>query len=233
MNQPEGKPWNDRDGVPTLAPDVPLPGVAGPGVMIGNFQLQSLLGRGGMGEVWKAWDTKAERPVVLKLVPRELQRAAEEMARVRDTFRRVHALQHQHICPLYLLDEDPRLGWYLVMKFIDGQTLSSYRATYAALHGSFPVEQVVKVLGPVAEALDYAHGHKVIHRDIKPQNILVEGDADDVQVVDFGLAAEIRTTVSRYTQVQMETSGTRPYMAPERVANAGHFFGRTLQFARH
>jgi len=215
MNQPEGKPWNDRDGVPTLAPDVPLPGVAGPGVMIGNFQLQSLLGRGGMGEVWKAWDTKAERPVVLKLVPRELQRAAEEMARVRDTFRRVHALQHQHICPLYLLDEDPRLGWYLVMKFIDGQTLSSYRATYAALHGSFPVEQVVKVLGPVAEALDYAHHHKVIHRDIKPQNILVEGDAADVQVVDFGLAAEIRTTVSRYTQVQMDTSGTRPYMAPE------------------
>jgi formylglycine-generating enzyme required for sulfatase activity len=215
MNQPDGKPWNDRDGVPTLAPDAPLPDVAGPGVMIGNFQLQSLLGRGGMGEVWKAWDTKAERPVVLKLVPRELQRAVEEMARVRDTFRRVHALQHEHICPLYLLDEDPRFGWYLVMKFIDGQTLSSYRATYAALHGSFPVEQVVKVLGPVAEALDYAHGHKVIHRDIKPQNILVEGDADDVQVVDFGLAAEIRTTVSRYTQVQMETSGTRPYMAPE------------------
>jgi len=215
MNQPEGKPWNDRDGVPTLAPDVPLPGVAGPGVMIGNFQLQSLLGRGGMGEVWKAWDTKAERPVVLKLVPRELQRAAEEMARVRDTFRRVHALQHQHICPLYLLDEDPRLGWYLVMKFIDGQTLSSYRATYAARYGSFPVEQAVKVLRPVAEALDYAHDHKVIHRDIKPQNILVEGDAEDVQVVDFGLAAEIRTTVSRYTQAQMDTSGTRPYMAPE------------------
>ncbi len=93
MNHSEGKPWNDRDGVPTLAPDTASPGA---GVQVGNFQLQTLLGRGGMGEVWKAWDTKAERPVVLKLVPRELQRAAEEMARVRDTFRRVHALQHQH-----------------------------------------------------------------------------------------------------------------------------------------
>ena len=215
MNEPEHQPFDNRDGVPTRVPDAELPGVAGPGVRIGNFELQSLLGRGGMGEVWRAWDTKAERPVVLKLVPRELQRAAEEMARVRDTFRRVHALQHQHICPLYLLDEDPRFGWYLVMKFIDGQTLASYRATYVARHGSFPIEHVVKVLRPVAEALDYAHRHKVIHRDIKPQNILVEGDAEDVQVVDFGLAAEIRTTVSRHTQVQMDTSGTRPYMAPE------------------
>jgi serine/threonine-protein kinase len=137
------------------------------------------------------------------------------MARVKTTFQRVYALQHQHICPLYLLDEDPRFGWYLVMKFIDGQTLSSYRATYAARHGSFPVEQAVKVLRPVAEALDYAHRNKVIHRDIKPQNILVVGDSDDVQIVDFGLAAEIRTRVSRYSREQMDTSGTRPYMAPE------------------
>ncbi len=215
MNQTEHDSWNARDGIPTLMPDTAQPGTAGPGVQIGNFELQTLLGRGGMGEVWKAWDQKAERPVVIKLVPPELQRADEEMGRVRDTFRRIHALQHQHICPLYLLDEDPRFGWYLVMKYIDGQTLSAYRATYIARHASFPVQQVVKVLRPVADALDYAHRHKVIHRDIKPQNVLVVGDADDVQVVDFGLAAEIRTTVSRYTQVQMDTSGTRPYMAPE------------------
>jgi formylglycine-generating enzyme required for sulfatase activity/serine/threonine protein kinase len=221
MNQPEHDSWNARDGVPTLMPNAQLPGTAGPGVQIGNFELQTLLGRGGMGEVWKAWDQKAERPVVIKLVPPELQRADEEMGRVRDTFRRVHALQHQHICPLYLLDEDLRLGWYLVMKYIDGQTLSSYRATYAARHGSFLVEQVLKVLSPVAEALDYAHRHKVIHRDIKPQNIMVVGNADDVQVVDFGLAAEIRTTVSRYSQQQMDTSGTRPYMAPEQWRGRG------------
>lgn len=96
MNQPEHDSWNARDGVPTLMPDAQLPGTAGPGVRIGNFELQTLLGRGGMGEVWKAWDQKADRPVVIKLVPPELQRADEEMARVRDTFRRIHALQHQH-----------------------------------------------------------------------------------------------------------------------------------------
>ncbi len=185
------------------------------GVLIGNFQLQVKLGRGGMGEVWKAWDTKAERPVVLKLVPPELQHAGEEMARIKVSFQRIHALQHQHICPVYLLDEDRRFGWYLVMKYIDGQTLSAYRATYVARQGEFPVEQVVKVLCPVAEALDYAHAQRVIHRDVKPQNILVVGDAEDVQIVDFGLAEEIRTIVSRVSQQQMDTAGTRPYMAPE------------------
>ncbi len=126
------------------------------GVVIGNFQLQVKLGRGRMGEVWKAWDTKAERAVVLKLVPPELRHAGEEMTRVKAAFQRIHALQHQHICPVHYLDEDRRFGWYLVMKYIDGQTLSAYRATYVARHGAFPVGQLIKVLRPVAEALDYA-----------------------------------------------------------------------------
>lgn len=186
-----------------------------PGVVIGNFQLQTVVGRGGMGELWKAWDVKGERVVALKLVPPEMQHATEDMARMKTTFQRIHALNHQHICPVYLLDEDRRFGWYLVMKYIDGQPLSTYRSTYVVRHGSFPLERVVNVLRPVAEALDYAHAHKVIHRDIKPQNILVAGDVADVQVVDFGLAAEIRSSVSRLSKSRLETSGTRPYMAPE------------------
>jgi eukaryotic-like serine/threonine-protein kinase len=215
MNQSDHQGWNARDGEPTLLPDRALGGRLAPGVRIGQFELQTLLGRGGMGEVWKAWDPKVPRAVVIKLVPRELQHAAEAMARVKTTFKLVHELNDRNICPLYLLDEDPRFGWYLVMKYIDGQTLSSYRATYVAHHGSFPLEQVVKVLRPVADALDYAHERRVVHRDIKPQNILVVGDADDVLIVDFGLAAEIRTTVTHFSQVRMDTSGTRPYMAPE------------------
>ena len=185
-------------------------------MIIGNFELKFMVGRGGMGEVWKARDIKGERFVVLKLVPREIQHAAEEMARVKITFQRIQHLQHQHICPVYGLDEDSRFGWYVWMKYINGQTLSAYRNTHAATHhGVFSLEQVVKVLRPVAEALDYAHIHKVLHRDVKPQNILVIGEAEDIQVVDFGLAAEIRTSTSRISQVQMDTSGTRPYMAPE------------------
>ena len=215
MNNPIGDPRDTLDRLASLGASPDEGSALHVGVLIGNFQLQVKLGRGGMGEVWKAWDTKAERAVVLKLVPPELQHAGEEMARVKATFQRIHALQDRHICPVYLLDEDRRFGWYLVMKYIDGQTLSAYRATYVARHGEFPAGQVVKVLCPVAEALDYAHAQKVIHRDVKPQNILVVGDAEDVQIVDFGLAAEIRTTLSRVSQQQMDTSGTRPYMAPE------------------
>ena len=149
------------------------------------------------------------------MVPPDLQRSDEEMARVKETFSRIHNLHHQHICPVHLLGEDKDYGYFLVMDYIDGQTLSAYRASYVARLGAFPPEEVVRVLAPVAEALDYSHRHKVIHRDVKPQNIMVVGEADDVQVVDFGLAAQIRTSMTRVSRVRMDTSGTYPYMAPE------------------
>ena len=227
------QPSNERDDAqgPDSLDRVPTLGSGPSGTSeIGGFRLESKLGRGGMGEVWKAWDPTAERFVVVKLVPSDVQNAEEEMARVKETFARVHDLQHQHVCPLYLLGNDPQRGYFVVMKFIDGQTLSAYRRTYVARHGSFPLEQVIRVLGPVADALDYAHAHKVIHRDIKPQNILVVGDADDVQIVDFGLAAQIQTSLSRVSQVRMDTSGTRPYMAPEQW-KAGFQDARTDQYS--
>lgn len=186
-----------------------------PGVTLGRYELLTPLGQGGQGQVWKAWDSTAELFVVLKLVPRELHNATEEMNRLRSTFHIIQKLHHSNICPVLLLDRDPRFGWYQVMQYIDGQTLSTYRATYTARYGSFPLDQVVKVLRPVAEALDYAHGREVIHRDIKPANIMVSGEAEDVQLVDFGLAAAIRTSLSTVSGRRMDTSGARPYMAPE------------------
>ena len=230
MNQKSGQPFEEPVDQPTLFSGAERAAALRAGAAIGGFTLRAKLGRGGMGEVWQAWDEMGDRPVVLKLVPPELQHFDDAMTRVKSSFQVVQSLQHQHICPLYVLGKDPYVGWYVVMKFIDGQTLSSYRSTYVARHGSFPVEQVVKVLRPVAQALDYAHSQRVIHRDIKPQNILIVGDAKDVQLVDFGLAAEIRTTVSRYTQVQLDTSGTRPYMAPEQWKGRGQD-ARTDQYA--
>lgn len=195
-----------------MASPVPL---LEPGAELGGFQLKRRLRRGGMGEVWMAYDSTGERTVVIKVLPPELQRSPDEMARVKQTFNRVHNLQHQHICPVYLLGQDPRFGYFIVMKYLDGDTLSAYRKGYVQKHGSFPLSEVIRVLMPIARALDYAHGRQIIHRDIKPQNIMLNADASDVQLVDFGLAAEIRTSVMRVSQVQMETCGTYPYMAPE------------------
>ena len=195
-----------------MASPVPL---LEPGAELGGFQLKRRLRRGGMGEVWLAYDPTGERTVVIKVLPPELQRSPDEMARVKQTFNRVHNLQHQHICPVYLLGQDPRYGYFIVMKYLDGDTLSAYRKSRVQQDGAFPLSEVLRLLSPIANALDYAHSRQIIHRDIKPQNIMLTADSSDVQLVDFGLAAEIRTSVMRISQVQMETCGTYPYMAPE------------------
>jgi serine/threonine-protein kinase len=186
-----------------------------PATELGGFRLETMIGRGGMGEVWKAYDPTAERYVVIKVVPPELQQQAEEMSRVKETFSRIHALHHQHICPVYLLGQAPGYGYFVVMKYIEGRSLSAYRNQYVLRHGKIPVGEVARLLAMVAAALDYAHAHRVVHRDIKPENLLVTGDGEDVQVIDFGLAAEIRQSVIRISKVKMETAGTYPYMAPE------------------
>lgn len=185
------------------------------GMELGGFKLERRLRRGGMGEVWRAIDPTAERIVVIKVLPPELQRNPDEIARVKQTFNRVHNLQHQHICPVYLLGHDARFGYFIVMKYLEGDTLSAYRKTQTQRSASLSVEALLRVLMPIAKALDYAHAQHIIHRDVKPQNIMLNADGSDVQLVDFGLAAEVRTSVMRVSQVQMETCGTYPYMAPE------------------
>ncbi len=109
------------------------------------------------------------------------------------------------------------------MKYIDGMNLLEYRDEYIAEHGEFPVSEVERILKPVAAALDYAHqpgkvhnGVKsVIHRDIKPENILISRDGREIQIVDFGLAAQVRMSLTRVSKVEMDSVGTRSYMAPE------------------
>ncbi len=159
--------------------DVPTSGVElQAATEIGKYRLAEWLGAGGMGEVWKAWD--GNRDVVLKFLPQQLQTSPEEIARVKDTFLRIHGLQHQHICPTYDVSEAPDAGVFLVMKFIDGQTLSSYRHAYTRQHGGFPIAEVVRLLRPVATALDYAHSMKVVHRDINMAPEQASGRTKDV-----------------------------------------------------
>ena len=200
---------------PDVQPRSDTGGFASGDCIDGKYRLETPLGRGGMGVAWKAWETTANRYVVLKFVPKEIQHVAEAMNAVRESFDQVHALQHQHICPVYDLADDPDAGLYLVMKFVDGLTLGEYRRRYAEENEPMSFDHIVQILRAMAEALDYAHERKVIHRDIKPQNVMISA-TDNVQIIDFGLADEIRSTMERITgPVLAKISGTRPYMAPE------------------
>lgn len=183
--------------------------------LAGNYVLQSRLGRGGMGEAWQAYDKTADRIVVIKLVPQDIQNAKRAMGRLKESFQRIHSLQHQHICPTHQLGEDDRYGYFLVMKFIDGLTLDEYYDAYMKTHRKFPISEVARLLWPIAKALDYAHDKKIIHRDIKPQNIMIS-ERDGSQLIDFGLAAVIQNSLMEVTNgSSVDASGTMNYMAPE------------------
>ena len=153
------------------------------GTIIGEkYELLEQIGRGGMGVVWKAKDKVADRLVALKFVPNELKRFETEMQRVRDTFKKVHALQHQAICPIYTLEDGGPLGYYLVMKYLEGETLDAYVLRKLAQSEVLPLNHVVAILSRVAVALDYAHQEGVIHRDIKPSNIFLVKSAGKLHV---------------------------------------------------
>ncbi|MCL2743892.1 MAG: protein kinase, partial [Planctomycetaceae bacterium] len=183
-------------------------------VLGGYLRLEEKLGRGGMGETWKASDLMAKRSVVVKVVPPEISNTEDAMEQVRTNFQRVHTLQHQHICPVFGLIDDPAYGVYVVMKFINGKTLDVYRRDYIAEHGRFSLSEAIRILWDVARALDYSHERKVIHRDVKLQNIMISPE-DGVQLIDFGLAGEISSSMPMESETPLEVSGTRTYMAPE------------------
>ncbi len=139
------------------------------------------------------------------------------------------ALQHSNLCPLYDFEEDERFQAFLVMKCLEFEgyqgntrpywTLAEYAHVYRQSHGEMTVQGVVKLLTPVASALDYIHGQKLVHRDLKPANFLIRPPQKnlplDMQIVDMGLAAEIRSSMSRVSRGGADFAGTAPYMSPE------------------
>jgi Protein kinase domain len=214
-----------------------------PGTRIGTYDLLELLGQGGMGQVWKARDTTGNRLVALKLLPPEFRGNEEALSQIRSAFEAVHDLTHQGLCKVLALGDEPQHGPFVVMDYFPGITLSKYRRSFP--EGRMPVDLVVRVLRPVAEALDFAHqkashtGNRerrgVLHRDVKPQNIMLTLQGDEIAqvcVIDLGLAADIRTTTTRFTQASVDTRGTRPYMSPEQLTGKrSQWDGRTDQYS--
>ncbi len=180
----------------------------------GRYSLQRELGRGGMGTVYLARDLKLDRPVALKVLPAEF---ASQVS-LRDRFlletRTAASFSHPNIVPVYAVEETEDLLAY-AMGFIEGETL----AERVARAGPLPVRDVVRMLQDTGYALAYAHGRGVVHRDIKPYNIMLERATGRALVMDFGISRSMAHVLPAANLTRVgEVVGTPEYMSPEQAA---------------
>jgi serine/threonine-protein kinase len=208
-------------GAPAAGPDTELTARVR-GAVSGAYELGPEMGRGGMGVVYRARDRRLKRQVAVKVLPPELAYRAEIRTRFLREAETAAQLTHPHIVPIYAVDEADGLVFF-VMACIDGENLGK------RLHdrGPMPVDDVRRVLAEVADALAYAHARGVVHRDIKPDNILLDHDGDRAMVTDFGIArAVIEGSDARLTATGMAI-GTPAYMSPEQSAGDREVDGRS------
>jgi serine/threonine-protein kinase len=177
----------------------------------GSYVLQRELGKGGMGVVCLAWQIGLDRLVALKVLPPALATDGRRQ-RFLDEARIAAGLQHDHIVPIYTVDEAGPYVYY-AMEYIQGETL----AQRIAAEGALTVDEVTRILHDVARAVAYAHDQGVVHRDLKPQNILLRGDDGRAFVADFGLARVLDDGLPPAV-ADARMSGTIPYMSPEQAA---------------
>lgn len=193
-----------------------------PGMLLGehqNFRLEKYLGSGGMGQVWLATEIRAGmeiRQVVCKIIFRSVQDDQAALEKVLQQFQLTRDLVHQNICPVYGLESDPAYGLFFVMAYADGGTLWNWFSDPPNSERPRTVSEVLEVLAPIASALDFAHQVGVIHRDVKPQNIMFAklNGHRVLWLIDFGISVRLHETKTA-TQGQFSASGTPFYMAPE------------------
>ena len=187
------------------------------GTRLGPFEILAPLGAGGMGEVYRARDTRLDRIVAIKLLPSELVNApGRRVERFRHEARAIARISHSNICTLYDVGEDgPAL--FLVMEYVEGATLARRLED-----GPLLLPVALRTAVQVADALDHAHRHGVVHRDLKPGNIMLTRDS--VKLLDFGLARirerdeQLPTDATNSALTDAGTIvGTIPYMAPEQI----------------
>jgi eukaryotic-like serine/threonine-protein kinase len=150
------------------------------GTKLGPYEIVAPLGAGGMGEVYRAHDSRLGRDVAIKVLPPQLQADADLKARFEREARAISSLQHAHICTLFDVGHQDGVD-YLVMEYLEGETLAA-----RLLKGPLPIDQVLAIAIQTADALERAHRHGIIHRDLKPGNIMLTKSG--AKLMDFGLA---------------------------------------------
>ena len=183
-----------------------------PDALLDEFEVIRLLGTGGMGAVWLVRDRFLDRPVALKVL-RDAEATAEQRERFLLEARTSARLEHPHVIDVYRADEtDDGTVWF-TMRFVDGESLGDRMRTRGVLAAS----EVARLLREVAWGLAYAHARGVVHRDIKPDNILLDRDSGRTVLTDFGVARDIRADARGLTQ-DGYILGTVQYMSPEQAA---------------
>ena len=193
-----------------------------PGTRLGVYEVTSLIGEGGMGQVYRATDTKLKRQVAIKILPPSLAADHDRLTRFQREAEVLASLNHPNIAHIHGLEEGGG-GTSLVMELVEGEDLSQRLA-----RGAIPLDEALPIARQIAEALEAAHEQGIIHRDLKPANIKVRADGT-VKVLDFGLAKAMDpagasspdvmnspTMIAHGTQIGMIV-GTAPYMSPEQA----------------
>lgn len=192
------------------------------GTLLGPYEVIGPLGAGGMGEVYRARDTRLNRTVAIKILPSHLSERADARERFDREARAISSISHPNICHLYDVGKQDGVS-YLVMEYLEGETLAARLAK-----GPLPLEQAVRVGAEIAEGLDRAHRNGVVHRDLKPGNIMLTRSG--AKLMDFGLAkaatpasppsSGLTQTVAHATHpltAEGTVVGTFQYMSPEQV----------------
>jgi serine/threonine protein kinase/tetratricopeptide (TPR) repeat protein len=188
------------------------------GTRLAVYEIQAPIGAGGMGEVYRATDTKLGRGVAVKILPAETAQDPDRLARFHREARAVATLNHPNVVTLYSVEECDGVH-FLTMELIEGQPLDHLISA-----NGLPVERIVEIAGAVAEGLAAAHEKGIVHRDLKPANVMVTAEGR-VKVLDFGLAKDVNPetsndatmTSARRTQAGI-VMGTPAYMSPEQVS---------------
>jgi serine/threonine protein kinase len=186
-----------------------------PGSYIGRYELRSLLGAGGMGEVYRAWDHDLEREVAVKVL-REAEggEGADRQRRFVQEAKAASGLHHPNIGHVYEIGSHGGIR-FIAMELVEGETLRKRLA-----RGRIPIDEALEIATQIASALACAHKASIVHRDIKPENVVIAGDGGYAKVLDFGLAKlrEIREDAATIVKTSPGLAmGTLGYMAPEQL----------------